>query len=383
MSDLAGRIAIVGVGNTRWERSSGRRLLALQTEAARAALADAGLEAADVDGLIMPSASYEELHAFARGLGVRRQYHHSTAGHGGAGVVAAPLHAALALDADLASTVVCVMGVDWGTKRRGDVGRPHAEMPNKASFEIPFGWYPQVVHFAGMARRYMHLYDATEEQLGAVAVAMRKHAGLNPAALLHDKPLTLDDYLAAPYLAEPFRVADCCLVNDGAAAFVMTSAERARDCRAAPVVMLGVGTGVAPEGEYSALRADYLATPATHAGPRAFEMAGLGPHDVNFLQCYDNFTSTVLLQLEDLGFCARGEAGLFAASGEIELGGALPVNTAGGQLAESFCLGASLVTEAVRQLRGACGPRQVSEAEVGLVGGYTGAQYAALLLGRA
>jgi len=378
---LARRIAIVGVGETRYERRAARDLAALRCEASRAALADAGLDATAFDGLIVPGAGYAELHELARDLGMRGQFHAASCFHSGTAVVAAPLEAALAIEGGLAHTVLCCQGVAWGSERRGNVGQPHAEMRMKAAFEIPFGWYPQVVHFAGMARRHMELYGTTEAQLGAVAVACRRHAALHDNAILAGEPLALDDYLASPYLAEPFRSADCCLVNDGAGAFVMTSLERARELRADPVVVLGVGCGVVPDGEYSSLREDYLATAAVHSAPRAFAMAGIEPADVDFVALYDNFTALVIQQLEDMGFCARGEGGPFVEGGRIELGGALPVNPSGGQLAQAFVFSVNHVVEAVRQLRGDAGARQVADAEVGVVTGYTGAQHATLVLG--
>src|SRR6184192_1432725 len=380
--ELARRIAVVGVGETRYERRSSRDLAALRREAACAALADAGLEAAAVDGLIVPGAGYGELHELARDLGIRGQFHAASCFHSGTAVVAAPLEAALTIEAGLAHTVLCCQGVAWGSERRGNVGQPHAEMRMKAAFEIPFGWYPQVVHFAGMARRHMELYGTTEAQLGAIAVAFRRHAALSENALLRDKPLILEQYLAEPYLAEPFRASDCCLVNDGAGAFVMTSVERARDLRQPRVTVLGVGAGVSEEGEYASLRSDYLATAAVHSAPRAFAMAGLTPAEVDFVTLYDNFTSMVIQQLEDMGFCGRGEGGPFVAGGRIALGGALPVNPSGGQLAQAFMLSMNNLCESVRQLRGAAGPRQVKDAEVGLVAGYSGSEHATLLLGR-
>jgi len=380
--DLARRAAIAGIGETRYERRSTQPLGTLCLAAARAALDDAGLDARAVDGIIAPGTGYQELHELARELGVRGQFFSAASFSGSPAVVSAPLLAALAIEAGLATVVLCVRGLAWGSERRGNVGQTHAEMPNKASFEIPFGWYPQIVHFAGMARRHMALYGTTEAQLGAVAVTMRRHAALGENAVLGDRPLTLAEYLASPYLAEPYRAADCCLVTDGAGAFVVTSAARARDCRRPPVTVLGVGTGVSEDGEYSSLRADYLATPAVHAGPRAFAMAGLTPADVDFVALYDNFTAQVLIQLEDLGFCGRGEGGPFVEGGRIAVGGALPVNPSGGQLAQAFVLMMNGVCESVRQLRGAAGGRQVDGAEVGLVGGYSGAEYAVLLLGR-
>ena len=379
---LSRRIAIVGIGETRYERAAARGLMALLLEAAREALADAGLGARDVDGILAPGASYQELHELARELGVGGQFFNAESWSGGPAVVAAPLLAVLAIEAGLATTVLCVRGIAWGSERRGNVGQFHAEMPSKASFEIPFGWYPQVVHFAGMARRHMALYGTTEAQLGAVAVAARRHAALSDNALLGAKPLALADYLATPYIADPFRVHDCCLVNDGAGAFVMTSVARARDLRQPPVVVLGAGTGVSEDGEYSSLRGNYLATPAIHSAPRAFAMAGLTPADVDFVTLYDNFTSMVIQQLEDLGFCQRGEGGPFVEGGRIAVGGELPVNPSGGQLAQAFVLMMNNLCETVRQLRGAAGPRQVRDAEVGLVAGYSGAQHATLLLGR-
>src|SRR5581483_4252514 len=209
---------------------------------------------------------------------------------GGAAVVSAPLLAAMAINAGIATAVLCCRGLAWGSEKRGNTGQMHAEMPMKASFEIPFGWYPQVVYYAGMARRHMALYGTTEEQLGQVAVAFRRHAALSDNAILGDKPLSLEEYLAEPYIAEPYRVADCCLVNDGAGAFVMTSVTRARDLRRPVVSVLGVGAGVSEEGEFSSLRTDYLTTAAVHSAPLAFGMAGLAPTDVDFVTLYDNFT---------------------------------------------------------------------------------------------
>jgi acetyl-CoA acetyltransferase len=357
--------------------------MGLLLEAAHGALADAGLAARDVDGIIAPGTSYAELHELARELGVPNQFFNAAGYSGGAAVVSAPLLAALAIEAGLATTVLCVRGLAWGTERQGNVGQLHAEMPMKASFEIPFGWYPQIVYYAGMARRHMALYGTTERQLGEVAVAFRRHAALTENAVLRDKPLTLEQYLAEPYLAEPLRAPDCCLVNDGAGAFVMVGCTRARDLRQPPVLVLGVGAGVSPEGEYSSLRTDYLETAAVHSAPRAFAMAGLTPTDVDFVTLYDNFTSMVIQQLEDMGFCRRGEGGPFVADGRITLGRTLPVNPSGGQLAQAFMLSMNNVCESVRQLRAAAGPRQIEGAEVGLVAGYSGSEHATLLLGRA
>ena len=381
MAELGSKVAIVGVGETRYLRRSGKPLMAMMLEASRAALADCGLETSAIDGLVLPELEYAPLHELARTLGIRQQFFAAESLGGGTAVVSSMLLAAMAIDSGIATTVLCCRGADWGSERRGNVGQPHAEMRMKAHFEVPFGWYPQVVHFAGMARRHMELYGTTEEQLGAVAVAFRKHARLSGNAVMTE-PLGLEQYLAQPYLAEPFRALDCCVVNDGAAAFVMTSAERARDLPRCPVVVQGVGQGVSPDGEFSTLRSDYLRTAAVHAAPKAYAMAGIEAGDVDFVELYDNFTGMALQQLEDLGFCGEGESGPFVEGGRIELGGALPVNTSGGMLSQAFVFSGNLVVEAVRQLRCECGARQVADARIGLVTGYTGAQYAAAVLGR-
>ena len=381
MGGLGGKVAIVGVGETRYERRSGRPLLAMMLEASRAAVADGGIEFGTIDGLVMPGLEYAALHEIARNLGVRRQFFAAESFSAATAVVGGMLLAAMAIDAGVATTVLCCRGADWGSERRGNVGQPHAEMRMKAQLEIPFGWYPQVVHFAGMARRHMELYATTEQQLGTVAVAFRKHAAMSGNAVITE-PLTIEEYLAQPYVAEPFRALDCCLVNDGAAAYVVTSVERARDLRQPMVTVLGVGHGVSVDGEFSTLRSDYLRTAAVHAAPKAYAMAGIGPDDVDFVELYDNFTYMVLQQLEDLGFCGEGEGGPFVEHGRIEIAGELPVNTSGGMLSQSFVFSGNLVAEAVRQLRGQCGERQVAGARVGLVTGYTGAQYAAAVLGR-
>ncbi len=374
-------IAIVGVGETRYAKRLGRDLGSLALEAAEAAAQDAGLATRDIDGLIVPSVDYPSLHELARNLGIEGEFFSAESLHGGAGVVSAPLVARLAIDAGLAHTVLCVQAIAWGTERSGNVGLPHAAMRMKAGFEIPFGWYPQIVQFAGMARRHMELYGTTADQLAAVAIACRKHAALCDNAILR-APLSLDEYRHAPLLADPFRAADCCLVNDGAAAFIMTSVERARDLPRPPVRVLAAAQGIVRGGEFSTLRPEYLCTAAVHSGPKAFAEAGVRRADIDFAQVYDNFTSMVIEQLEDLGFCAKGEGGPFVADGRIELGGVLPVNTAGGQLAQAFILSANVMVEAVRQLRGECGARQVADARLGLVTGYTGAEHATVILAR-
>jgi acetyl-CoA acetyltransferase len=216
----------------------------------------------------------------------------------------------------------------------------------------------------------MHEYGTTHEQMGAVALAMRKHANLNPAALMHSKPLTMADYLASPMISDPYKLLDCCLETDGAAAFIVTSVERARDLKQKPIYVMGAAAGQPYPADEITNRKDMHQVGLSIAAPEAFRMAGVKPADVDFAQIYDCFTFEVIQQLEEAGFCKRGEGGAFVENGGIELGGRLPVNTHGGLLSQAHVLGISHVVEAVRQLRGECGPRQVKDAEIGVVTGW-------------
>ena len=216
----------------------------------------------------------------------------------------------------------------------------------------------------------MHEFGTTAEQLGAIAVAMRKHAQHNPNAVMHGRPLSLEDYLASPMLADPYRLFDCCLETDGAAAVIVTTPERARDLGRDPIYIMGVAAGQPYPADEITNRKDIFRTGLTLAAPEAFAMAGIVPDDVDFAEIYDCFTFEVLQQIEEIGFCKRGEGGAFVEGGRIELGGALPVNTHGGLLSEAHVLGMNHIVEAVRQLRGAAGERQVQGAEIGVVTGW-------------
>jgi acetyl-CoA acetyltransferase len=260
-----------------------------------------------------------------------------------------------------------------GRRTREMVASDVSALPGRGiarDYYLPHGLTAPPQWYALMARRHMHEFGTTSAQLGAIAVAMRKHAQLNPAAVMRGKPLTLADHQQSPVIADPYRLFDCCLETDGAAAVVVTSAERARDRPQRPVFVMGVAAGQPHPADEITNRRDMLVTGLTLAAPRAFAMAGIGPADVDFAEVYDCFTFEVLQQLEEAGFCARGEGGPFVEGGRIELGGALPVNTHGGLLSEAHVLGVSHVVEAVRQLRGSCGERQVAGAEIGVVTGW-------------
>jgi len=229
----------------------------------------------------------------------------------------------------------------------------------------------------------MHEFGTTQEQLGAIAVACRRHANLTPAAVMHDKPLSMQQYLDAPTIVAPFRKEDCCLISDGGAAYVMTTPERARDLRRPVVEVAGVGLGTSGSGVHWSQQPAFTSTPQVFAAPVAFGMAGITPADVDVYTCYDPFTIVTLMQIEDSGFCEKGAGGEFVAGDTLHFdSGKLPTNTHGGLLSHAYILGIGLVVEVVRQLRGEAAA-QVPGAEIGVYGGYTGPQAATLVLRRA
>jgi len=384
--DVSGEVAIVGVGESDHSKASGRTTRQIATQAARRAIADAGLEPSDIDGLMYtPIAAEFDERAFREEFGVRHDMWVSRAGGGMVWAGSAPYDAALALRAGKAKYVLNVFAVAWATQRTQMVGGPgesHAQELFKQNLEVPFGWFPQPVYFATIARRHMHEFGTTEAQLGAVAVACRRHANLTPAAVMRDKPLSLEAYLASPKIADPFRKEDCCLISDGGGAYVMTSRERARDLARPPIEVAGVGLGNSVTGVHWAEQPAFTSTPQVFAAPGAFAMAGLAPSDVDLLTVYDPFTIHAIMQIEDIGFCKKGEGGPFVEGTALHFdGGVLPYNTHGGMLSHAYVLGIAHVVEVVRQLRGEAAA-QVPGAEVGIYGGYTGPQASTLILRR-
>ncbi|GAB2762312.1 thiolase [Salinifilum aidingensis] len=374
---LRGTTAVVGVAESDLgEVESGLTPLDLVGQAAVRALAEAGIPKSDVDGLFTAS-SYYPMAAMdtAEYLGIRPAYLDGS-NIGGSSSVSHLLHAAAAINAGLCTTAL----IAYGSTQRSDGGRlvsPSKPDPHEAPYQPR---YP-ISMYALAAARHMHEYGTTREHLADVAVSARQWAGLNPAAFLRD-PLTREDVLAARTISDPLTTMDCCLVTDGGGAVVLTSAERARDLGTAPVYLLGAGE--ANWHRNISAMPDLTVTAATESGRRAFDMAGLGPQDVDVVELYDAFTINPILFLEDLGFCAKGEGGAVVSDGLIAPGGELPVNTNGGGL--SYChpgmYGIFTVIESVRQLRGGCGPRQVGGAEVALAhgnGGVLSSEVTALL----
>jgi acetyl-CoA acetyltransferase len=378
-------VAIVGIGEIPPVRRSNQTIVAMAVAAAKESLDDAGLRGSDVDGIIteasnMPHDVPADQVATALGMTNRRLTLHANVA--GAGIVGAPLLAAEAIRSGAAEVVLSYYALDWGSAAGGPYAF-HAGDPMKSGFEMPFGWYGQPVYFAAMAQRYRHEFGLTAEQTGAVALAARAHARNTPGAMKRE-PLDLAEYVANRMIADPLRQLDCCLLNDGGVAFVMTSMERARDLRQIPVEILGgmVASESITQSAYFTQKRDYLATPAVLSGPPAMKMAGITHEDVDFAEIYDCFTISTILQLEDLGFCNKGEGGAFFEDGRTGPGGSLPVNTHGGLLSHSYLLAGNHVTEAVRQLRGDRGDGQVPGAEVGLVTGLGVPDHTTLVLGR-
>jgi len=384
---LDGEVAIVGVGEGDHSKASGRTHQEIAAQAIRRALDDAGLEPADVDGLLYSGGMGTEFGAkeFHAHFGTSHEIVAAPRGGGMVWAGTAPAAAAEWLRSGQARHVVNVFAVSWATQRGEMVGGPghfHAHERMKRQLEVPYGWFPQPVYFATIARRHMHQYGTRPEQLGAIAVACRRHANLHPGAMMRDRTLSLEEYLARPMLFDPLRMEDCCLISDGGGAYVMTSFERARDLRRPPVVVEGVGDGRSHADVYWAEQGDFTATPQVFSAPAAFEMAGIRPRDVDVLALYDPFTIVALMQIEDMGFCAKGEGGAFVEGRTLHFdGGGLPYNTHGGLLSHAYVLGISHVVELVRQLRGEAAA-QVPGAEIAVYGGYTGAMASTLVLRR-
>jgi acetyl-CoA acetyltransferase len=377
---LRDQTCIVGIGETAYTRGTDKSALRLSLEAALLAIEDAGLLPSDIDAVVLPNGSGSGASAgdFCANLGLADlRFTASFQEMGGAQILSALEAAALALACGVARHVLVPHCSLFYTGARARDMTADAATGLQAAETIrdyyrPFGVGAPPQHYAWMAQRHMQLYGTTQQQLGAVALAMRRHAQLHPGALMRGRPLDMAGYLASRWITYPYKLLDCCMETDGAGAFVMTTSERARDLRQSPVYVSGVASGHPYPPHDIPNRPDILTIGLDFAAPRAYAMAGVAPSDIDFAQVYDCFTGQVLLQLESAGFCAKGEAGAFVENGRIELGGALPVNTHGGLLSHAHNTSMNHVVEAVVQLRHAAGERQVRDAQRGVVTGWGG-----------
>jgi acetyl-CoA acetyltransferase len=384
----AGKAAIVGIGATEFSKASGRSELQLALEACTAACADAGIEPSQVNGLSTFTMETNPETEIMRGLGISELTHFSRIHFGGGAPCATVQYAAMAVSSGVADFVLCYRAFNERSGRRFGAGvqdRPAGATAEEAQFAwtSPFGLLTPASWVAMFATRMMHEFGVTSEDFGRIAVADRKHAATNPAAHFFGQPITLADHQASRWIVEPLHLLDCCQETDGGQAILVTTVDRARDLEKPAVIIEAAAQGMADEQQMmrSFFRESIVGLPEMGTCARQiWETSGLGPDDVATAVLYDHFTPFVLAQLEEFGFCGRGEAKDFMIDGAIELGGRLPINTHGGQLGEAYLHGMNGVAEGVRQVRGTS-VNQVSDAAHVLVTGGTGVPTSAVMLG--
>jgi acetyl-CoA acetyltransferase len=372
MSKRTNNFAIAGLGITPMGRIYGKTAAGFAQEAIQLAAADAGINVADIDGLLINSPGDLNVQLQKR-LGLRNTKLLAEYQAFGSSAGAMIQYAGMAIDAGMAKTVVCVFA-DAPLKEGIGAGAAYgARRPNYKGFaavQMSAGYGGANPRYAMAARRHMLTYGTTSEQFGAVAVQQRQWATMNPMAQFRD-PITLEDHQNSRYIADPLRLLDCCLVSNGGIAVIVTSADRARSLRQPPVYTLGWGQAHPGLVQQRGCRFGEISG-AIESGARAFAMAGLAPSDVDVCQIYDCYTYTVVVSLEDYGFCAKGEGGAFVASGALGPGGSLPTNTGGGELSAYYMWGMTPISEAIIQARGTAGERQVPKHDVVLASGNGG-----------
>lgn len=389
MSNLLNKAVIVGIGATEFSKNSGRSELQLAQEAALAACRDAGVNPHDVDGMVTYSMDTNPAIEVARGLGCKELNFFSHVDYGGGAAAGTILHAAMAVATGVAKTVVCYRafnersGARFGAAMSTEGMAPDARAAAYA-WTLPFGLMTPASWVGMFAQRYMHLTGATSEDFGRVAVADRKHAATNPKAWFYGKPITLEDHQASRWIADPLHLLDCCQESDGGQAFVITTPERAKDLPGKAVTIKAAAQGSAYDQHtmvsYYRKDGDRPLPEMGNVARQLWNDTGLAPEDIDTAVLYDHFTPFVLAQLEEFGFCGRGEAKDFIKNGAIEMGGRLPINPHGGQLGEAYIHGMNGIAEGVRQIRGTA-INQVPNARNVLVTAGTGVPTSALILG--
>jgi 17-hydroxy-3-oxo-4-pregnene-20-carboxyl-CoA lyase len=385
VSSLSGVSAIAGIGATEFSKESGRTEMRLAVECAKAALEDAGIAPSEVDGMVTFAMDTNEEIEVARNLGCGDLTLFSRITYGGGAACAIVHQAVMAIATGQANVVVCYRALNGRSWRR--FGASAHSKPSSStihySWYMPFGLTTPAGWVAMFAQRYMHAFGVTTEDFGRVAVAQRAFAATNPEAFFSGKPITLEEHQASRWIVEPLRLLDCCQESDGGVALVVTSLERARDARRPPAVVRAAaqGSGAEQEEMTSYYRDDITGLPEVAAVSRQlWTQSGLTPGDVQTAVIYDPFTPFVLMQLEEFGFCKRGESASFVADAGIGPGGKLPVNTNGGQLGEAYIHGVNGIAEAVRQVRGDA-VNQVPGVDNVLVSSGVGVPTSGLILG--
>lgn len=376
---LGGQAAVVGIGATEFSKDSGRSELRLAAEAVRAALDDAGLSPADVDGMVTFTMDTSPEITVAQACGIGELSFFSRVHYGGGAACATVQQAAMAIATGVAEVVVCYRAFNERSGRRFGSGVQHREPSAEGvalGWSLPFGLLTPASWVAMAAQRYLHTYGLTPEAFGHVAVTDRRYAATNPAAWFHGRPITLADHAASRWIVEPLRLLDCCQETDGGQAIVVTSLARARDLAQRPAVIAAAaqGAGRAQEQMTSFYRDDLTGLPEMDVvARRLWHTSGLTPGDIDVAILYDHFTPFVLMQLEEFGFCGKGEAADFVREDRV------PLNTHGGQLGEAYLHGMNGIAEGVRQLRGTA-VNQVPQAERVLVTAGTGVPTSGLVL---
>lgn len=386
--DLRAKGAIVGLGQTRMGKNFDHPgPMGFAIEAVKLALDDAGLQREDLDGLLVnPGLTWTDgqMASFSlqQAMGLKNLRLTATMNLGGATAGAMVMHAVQSIAAGMANVVACVFSdapLKPPSPRDGKGAGSAAAYGFARGLNASYGLFGVNALYAFVAQRHMYIYGTTQDQFGAIAVSQRQWANLNPDAQFQDVPMTLEDYHASRWVVEPFHLFDCCLVSNGGLCVIVTSAQRAKDLKRPPAYLLGMGQGH-PGGD----PAETLVSGAPLAKETAFRMAGVTLKDVDFCEIYDCYTFTVLVTLEDYGFCKKGEGGPFVENGTIGPHGSMPVNTGGGELSAYYMWGMTPISEGVIQIRGDGGKRQVAKHDIGLVSGNGGilSTHSTLVLGR-
>jgi len=379
MGSISEKYCIIGVGHTSFGKHPGRSTIDLNVEAIRNAIEDAGIDKNDIDAVLCkyPTSKHSMMYStmVAQAIGIVPKVT-GVIDMGGSTNINLIQYSITAMELGQCTTAVISFADNPLTGSRGAYTHPWG---NDGGL---YGWFGTPPAYAMIAQRHMELYGTRCEDLAEIAVAAHKHASLNPNAQMR-KTITIEDHQNSRYIAKPLRLYDCCLVSDGGAAVIVTSVENARRLGIKkPITILGLGQSH-PSWELH-LREEITISGAKQSGEMAFRMAGVTPDEIDVAQIYDCFTIVVLITIEDYGFCKKGEGGEFVRNGRIQLGGELPINTSGGLLSETGMPGMQLIIEAVRQLRGECGERQVPDAKLALVSNQGGIMttHSTMILGR-